>query len=510
MSIMRIILLVLILFVNYSFCLSQIIYQKTFHNSDERISDIEFFNDSVIYFTGSWRQCSSCPYSPILGKANEEFNIDWSYKYSDSAFASELLVLEEQIIIYGTDNQFSSNNHFVTKLDLNGNIIWSNSYGTIYEDQGKICQKPNGFIIAGNSTAIDSLGNDSTLLNIISIDSLGSIEWYKSYYIEDNFSVSGIIEMVDSSFLISGSILNDDSVYFSGIYIKINSLGNIVWTNMYSLSNKHFIFSTYPFSLNGQYYAGAVMIDGMIQHPFLLGIIDSGMIINSTSLIRPQGATAPRYMNYVNGNITATFGQGVLIIDSLGSFIEAHTYIPNFPANSEYLKVINTNDSGLILAGYNSANNDIHVVKTDSLNNGGCGFFDLYFTSIPEQMSTLPKTFTEVFPPIISTVKYLIQDTLGLATNVFCMTATNSEELTNFNSKFMIYPNPTKDYINIVQDGSFENLKIQLSDLTGRILIDTIINTTNQTIDLSHFSSSIYVLTLKCNHLVSTHKIFKL
>lgn len=76
-------------------------------------------------------------------------------------------------------------------------------------------------------------------------------------------------------------------------------------------------------------------------------------------------------------------------------------------------------------------------------------------------------------------------------------------------TEFSIFPNPTSNYITFQTNQTIQNGKIQLTDLSGRVLQQFNFDQSLQ-IDLSHFSKGIYLIKLYSNNkLLSVQKLVK-
>ena len=84
----------------------------------------------------------------------------------------------------------------------------------------------------------------------------------------------------------------------------------------------------------------------------------------------------------------------------------------------------------------------------------------------------------------------------------------NTEEI---NLKCFVYPNPTGGITKLIFESSnFENLRIRLFELNGRLLLDNQVDSRETEISLENLSSSIYFLKVyKRNSEVKVFKIVK-
>lgn len=67
------------------------------------------------------------------------------------------------------------------------------------------------------------------------------------------------------------------------------------------------------------------------------------------------------------------------------------------------------------------------------------------------------------------------------------------ENISADNSEINIFPNPTSDYAFVMPSGKFQNEKMLITDVTGRVLNEISVSSTEvTTIDLTRFSEGIY------------------
>lgn len=123
----------------------------------------------------------------------------------------------------------SSNNFWVLKIDIDGNIIWENNYGDGKMDFPKKIIKTSGnnFVFIGNSWGAYNISESV----IYKIDDTGNIIWntYFQYGHED--VVRSVVENQNGDLITIGQI-TDGSFGEMGLY-KFNSSGNLIWEKQY-------------------------------------------------------------------------------------------------------------------------------------------------------------------------------------------------------------------------------------------------------------------------------------
>ena len=80
----------------------------------------------------------------------------------------------------------------------------------------------------------------------------------------------------------------------------------------------------------------------------------------------------------------------------------------------------------------------------------------------------------------------------------------------NSQSHFSLYPNPMEDQLNILFSTDSEEIKFQLFNALGQKVIDTFINSTNNSISTSDLQNGIYFYRIEVKNAIQTGKIIKI
>lgn len=243
---------------------------------NESASSIQLTNDGGYIITG-YSSSSDGDVSVNKGlsdvwiiKIDPDGNIEWEKSYGGSGVEHASMVqqtFDGGYIIAGFSKSHDfdlTDNHglydfWVIKTDNTGNIIWKKSYGGSKEDQATDIKQTQdgGYILAGytysNDGNVDNRHYDSipsyydsgeisgwTKTNdfwIVKIDTVGNIEWQKSYGGSNIDFANSIWPCTDGGYLITGfsNSSNGDVLFpieFGGIWvIKISSTGEILYQN---------------------------------------------------------------------------------------------------------------------------------------------------------------------------------------------------------------------------------------------------------------------------------------
>ena len=145
----------------------------------------------------------------------------------------------DQILIAGRSFENLNPSVFVIKLSSSGSVIFSKKItGALKSNEynaTSLLQLKNGNILLTMGQAV-LLGSGDSTFKLLMLDSLGNIRWIKSYF--DNFY--GQYELKKAKETTNGDIvcmLNyidqnpDHESDFGTAYIRIDSLGNVLWSN---------------------------------------------------------------------------------------------------------------------------------------------------------------------------------------------------------------------------------------------------------------------------------------
>jgi hypothetical protein len=217
---------------------------------------------------------------------------------------------------------------YVVRTDSSGDTLWTRTYGGIYDERGSSIKQTSdgGFIITGYTNSYGAGGYD---VYLIRIDSLGDTLWTRTYGDTlDDYAASVEITS-DSCFVITGTTwsFGPTNLYF----IKIDSLGNVLWERRFG----------------GQEYTEGYAVRQ---------IFDCGYIITGKIYIFMEAKT------YVYLIKTDSLG------DSLWAKLIGLDYSEGYHVG---YSVDQTSDGGYIITGYAQEllvwAKDLFLVKTDSL-----------------------------------------------------------------------------------------------------------------------------------------------
>lgn len=144
-------------------------------------------------------------------------------KYNDNKF----------FLLHSDDGTGANNPDMVALIDSSGSIIHDT---TVFQD-GVGLYLPSSILMTGDAGAIViSQGGLSDVFKVTKLDSSGNVTWSK--YFADSLGANGFfantVTIADSSYLISGKILDYQTGQSSAFLIKMDSIGSINWWKIYN------------------------------------------------------------------------------------------------------------------------------------------------------------------------------------------------------------------------------------------------------------------------------------
>ena len=208
---------------------------------------------------------------------------------------------------------------YLVKTNLDGEIVWSRTYGGALTDLGLDVKQTDdgGYIIVGYMSTFFN-GAD---IYLIKTDENGDTLWTRVYGGEDSEIGVSVTQTLDGGYIITGNTSPNIITDYLFLY-KIDANGDTTWTRIYD-----------EFRGRG---------DCIIQ------LQDGNYIISGSSL-----------------DLGAGSGDAVLMkTDEYGERIWIHTYGSDLGESGRCVK--QTYDGGFIICGHTgSGNPDVYLVKTD-------------------------------------------------------------------------------------------------------------------------------------------------
>jgi len=164
------------------------------------------------------------------------------------------------------DDQFFD--FWALKLDNNGNILWSKTYGGSYEDIvfSAVALSDGGYAIGGYAYSENYYHGAW----VIRIDASGNLLWEKKYNKSNWCHLQSLLPTPDGGFLIYAYDSEAADIWI----IKTDALGNVVWDKLYGGPGSDWPYALIP-AYGGGYIAGGDNASGL----WIFKIDDEGTIL---------------------------------------------------------------------------------------------------------------------------------------------------------------------------------------------------------------------------------------
>lgn len=184
----------------------------------------------------------SAPYEHFIKKIDKNGNDIWIKSFEpESTYGTSIKVIKETtehgFIIGGNikpGNNWLSSNMYIMKADENGNKLWSKSFpSTLFSRLADVVEVNNNFIIIGHTGVSDTSDRD---IVVYMLDSSGNTVWGKKFQ-NDNSEIASSAVIVENELYVLGSI-KDKNKSDSDIYLlKMNLQGDTLLTRRYGGSS---------------------------------------------------------------------------------------------------------------------------------------------------------------------------------------------------------------------------------------------------------------------------------
>jgi hypothetical protein len=235
--------------------IGDLLWSKTFdYASNDYAFSIAQTSDSGFILTG---RTTINMDDIILLRLNSSGDTLWTKVFSgpgQDVGYSVIQVYDGGFVICGrTHNVVSGNDIILIKTDINGNIVWANSYGgNSPEDGWQVIQTTDsGFAIAGSS--VNSSYYDFAFLKT---DPGGTPVITNMYHKANDDQAKSIRQTSDGGFILAGSSNSFGSLNIEAYLLRIDPNGNPVWSKTFGGSSPEYAVSILPATENGYVLCG--------------------------------------------------------------------------------------------------------------------------------------------------------------------------------------------------------------------------------------------------------------
>ncbi len=303
--------------------------------------------------------------------------------YTDSCFAMIQssdggYVLVGQTRSYGTGG---AGDVYVIKIDSSGDSLWAKTYGGSGHDTGKdiVETTDGGFIVGGTNCSVGANGQ----MYLLRLTPQGDTTWTRTYGGGNFEQGTAVCETYDRCCLIAGHSRSyspggdDYNIYL----VKTDTLGNTIWEKTFGNWGDNRCFSVIQSADSGFFISGHNAYLNGYFYIYFTAISKTTSTGDSLWTHQLSGETGFEGKQTVDGGYiitgyvtdSANVDMHLVKTDSSGNTLWTQTYGGVTIDTIDYgLAVEQTNDGGYIVAGYTkyhpytSNEMDIYLVKTDT------------------------------------------------------------------------------------------------------------------------------------------------
>lgn len=264
---------------------------------------------------------------------------------------------------------------YLVKTDSSGDTEWQRTYGGIGDDYCSSLQQTadGGYILTGRTTSFGAGMDDAYL---VKVDSLGHSEWERTYGSAQNDKYYDVQLTADGGYIMGGSTYYNGPEVGNMYLVKTDSLGDIIWERTYGGDNWERceslqITTDGGYILGGNTWSfGAGQYDMYIVKTDSLGYEQWYRTFGGEFYERCHSIQQTFDGGYIVGGFSATFGAGnddmyVVKTDSLGETEWEQTF--GGIRSEKCYSVQQLPDSGYIIGGYSESFSigakDIYLVR---------------------------------------------------------------------------------------------------------------------------------------------------
>jgi len=443
-------------------------------------------------------------------------NIIWNRNFglTNSSLSNMIISLYDSTFLFVTSNYSAAAGNSIVlcvNFNIDGDTIWTSSidlggWVNVYSVNQTL---DSGCIISAN---VGNTGSPYSKIAIIKLDYLGNIQW-SGLYSGGNLSntPSAVKQTADTGYVIVGTVYHQTPYYHDAFIMKLESTGEVQWAYTYKTASAN------TSSGNDIYVDDSGFLMSLVSFG-LLNVIKTdfdGNILWSKRYMSAYaeefyGIPKKRIVKTVNDSYVLLSGDNLIGIDEVGIMLWStffYMYVSDFTPTPDngYLIIGN----GPIIGVKSSITGDpqIGLVKTDSMG------FTSGFCSEPYSTSQFDVEITR------DTVSFTLENSgVGISTAIefttslitsedACVAFVGSTDENIRQDKFQISPNPSNGTFSIVSLYGNKEGTIRVFDLHGNEILRADLVDINWIVNINDQPKGCYYMEIHTNNNVEVHKV---
>lgn len=292
--------------------LGNIQWQKTYSNSDiDQCYCVKQTPDG-----GYILSCRTAEYVMFI-RTDANGNLSWKKIYGNALntlVVREIQILQDGYITSGRKGELAASDVYVMRLDINGDTLWTKRFGGNNFDGGftiAVVPPPHsGFIIGGASKSFSQNGNANCY--VIKINSVGNLEWEKTYSPHGGADEClSIIYKPSMGYIVAGTSDSLNNQVYKAKIRKIDFSGNVIYEQSFLPGMDAASFLSVNLTFDGGFilggYGGNSYPDYYIVKTDSLGFANPIGISNQQNIIPDDFLLYQNYPNPFNSETNIRF-----------------------------------------------------------------------------------------------------------------------------------------------------------------------------------------------------------
>lgn len=261
------------------------------------------------------------------------------------------------IITGNTSSWGNSDEVYLMKIDLNGNLQWSQTYGSTASEYSRFVRQTTdgGYVVGGHTMGYGAGGSDVLFFKT---SSNGTVQWAKTY----GGTVTGVLSDVawdgqltsDGGFILVGETSNFGTGGTTDVYLlKVSSSGTLLWTKTYGNSTGT-QYGHEVKEVSGGFVIAGYTGAGLNEDIYILKVSTNGTLLWTKTYGDPFSNDRAYGIITTSGGgymVTGYYGAEAFLMktDANGNIDWMKTYFGGTQENAR--RVCQTTDGGYAVAG---------------------------------------------------------------------------------------------------------------------------------------------------------------
>lgn len=172
------------------------------------------------------------------------------------------------LVLFSCSNDLDTSNFTLSSNDFEGKVEWIKNYGGSGEDTGQaiIQTLDGGYAILGYTNSVDGdIGNKDLEVNdywLLKLDADGNLQWSKTYGGSKDDRGQSLVQTFDGGYALTGYAMSDDgdgsvnNGFHDNWLLKLNALGEIEWEKSYGFSGHDHSYDILQTMDGGYFFTG--------------------------------------------------------------------------------------------------------------------------------------------------------------------------------------------------------------------------------------------------------------